>query len=129
MGRSGRIDATPARRIQWVRAALKDFQKFPDAARTQIATALDLAADGLKADIAKPMRGLGAGVMEIALEYRTNAYRAIYALRLGDDIWVIHAFQKKSKTGRKTPKQDVEKITGRIKALRKDLKNEQKRKN
>lgn len=86
--------------------------------------ALEIVAAGRKADIAKPMKGLGAGVMEIALRYQTNAYRTIYALELDKDIWVIHAFQKKSKTGVKTPKPEIDKIRTRIKVLKEMLKNE-----
>ena len=77
-----------------------------------------LAAEGRKGEIAKPMRGLGSGVIEIALQFRSNAYRAVYALQIGTDIWVIHAFQKKSKTGIKTPKQDIDLIKQRIKILK-----------
>ena len=61
--------------------------------------ALTIAAEGCKADIAKPMRGLGSGVFEIALAQRGNAYRAVYAVQLGAAVWVIHAFQKKSTRG------------------------------
>jgi phage-related protein len=54
--------------------------------------ALSVAAEGGKAGIAKPMKGLGSGVFEIALPYRGNAFRLVYAVRLGDDLWVVHAF-------------------------------------
>ena len=50
-------------------------------------------------DIAKPLVGLSSNVMELALKYRGDAFRMVYALRVGDDIWVVHAFQKKSKSG------------------------------
>ncbi len=90
-------------------------------------TALQIAAAGRKADIAKPMKGLGAGVMEIALRHQTNAYRAIYALELDSDVWVIHAFQTKSKTGIATPNPEIDKIRTRIKALKEMLEHEQRR--
>ena len=67
------------RRISWVKAALKEFRTFPEAAQDQMTVALRLAAHGEKADIAKPMKGLGSGVYEIALAYRGDAYRAVYA--------------------------------------------------
>jgi phage-related protein len=56
--------------------------------------------------LAKPIKGIGFGVLELALRFRGDAYRVVYALRLGgtDAVWVVHAFQKKSKTGIKTPK-------------------------
>ncbi len=80
--------------------------------------ALDLAAQGRKAGIAKPMKGLGSGVYEIALRYRTDAYRVIYAVQVADDLWVIHAFQKKSRTGIATSPQDIDLIMDRLKRLR-----------
>jgi len=109
------------RRISWVKAALKEFRTFPEAAQDQMTVALRLAARGEKADIAKPMKGLGSGVYEIALAHRGDAYRAVYAVQLGEDIWVVHAFQKKSKSGIKTPKQEIDLIQERIKRLKEQL--------
>jgi phage-related protein len=84
------------RRISWIKAALRGFQAFPTAVQEQMTTALRIAARGEKADKAKPMKGLGTGVFEIALASRGNAYRAVYAVQIGEDVWVVHAFQKKS---------------------------------
>ena len=109
------------RPISWIKAARKDFDKFPVGAREQIEDALTLASEGRKADIAKPMKGLGSGVFEIALRYRTDAYRTVYALQVANDIWVIHAFQKKAKKGLKTPQKDVDLIKQRLKRLQKEL--------
>ncbi len=81
-------------------------------------TALDIAALGGKADIAKPMKGLGPGVMEIALAYRSDAYRVIYAVQIGDEIWVIHAFQKKSTKGISTPQKELDLIKARLKRIK-----------
>ncbi len=110
------------RPISWIKAARKGFEEFPDGARIAILRALTIAAEGRKADIAKPMKGLGSGVFEIALAWRGNAYRTVYAVQLGSDIWVVHAFQKKSKTGIKTPKQEIDLINERLKRLREMLK-------
>jgi phage-related protein len=109
------------RPISWVRAALKDFQKFPQPVRLQIETALTIAAEGRKADVAKPWKGLGSGVMEISVAYQTDAYRTIYITEVAGSLWVVHAFKKKSKKGRATPKQEVDLITDRVKRLRKEL--------
>ena len=87
----------------------------------QITFALQLAASGATPDNAKPMKGLGTGVFEIALRYRTDAFRAVYAVQLGDALYVVHAFQKKSKSGIKTPKQDVDVIRQRLKRLQEEL--------
>ncbi|MEA2887074.1 MAG: hypothetical protein QOD11_1434 [Bradyrhizobium sp.] len=83
--------------------------------------ALAIAAEGGKADIAKPFRGVDGGVFEIALKHRGDAYRTIYAVQIGHDLWVIDAFQKKSKIGTKTPQMDVDRIKERIKRLKEAL--------
>jgi phage-related protein len=67
------------------------------------------------------MKGLGTGVFEMALAYRGNAYRAVYAVQLGEDVWVIHAFQKKSTQGIKTPKHEIDLIRARLKRLQEML--------
>ncbi len=71
--------------------------------------------------VAKPLAGLGVGVMELALRHRGDAYRVVYALQIGPDIWVIHAFQKKSKAGIKTPKADIDLVRERLKRLKETL--------
>ena len=83
--------------------------------------ALTIAAEGGKADIAKPLRGLGSGVMEIALPYRGNAFRVVYAVQIGADLWVVHAFQKKSTQGIKTPKHEIDLVEARVKRLKEML--------
>ena len=83
--------------------------------------ALTIAADGGEADVAKPMKGMGAGVFEIALPYRGNAFRVVYAVQLGSDLWVVHAFQKKSTQGVKTPKHEIDLIVERLKRLKEAL--------
>ena len=110
------------RSVNWIKAARKDFMAFPDRVRERIATSLTLAAEGQKADISKPMTGIGSGVFEIALKYHSDAYRAVYALKIDDEIWVIHAFKKKSKSGIKTPREEIDTIKERIKRLKERLK-------
>ncbi len=104
--------------ISWIKAAQKDFEKFSLEARQKMVRALKIAAEGHKADIVKPMKGLGSGVYEIVLRHESSAYRVVYAVQIGNDLWVIHAFQKKSKRGIATPKQDVEVIKNRIQWLK-----------
>jgi phage-related protein len=111
----------PTRPISWFRAARRDFDAFPDDARETILDALTVAAEGGKADIAKLMRGLGSGVFEVALAYRRDAFRVVYAVQIGDDMWVLHAFQKKSTQGIKTPKREIDLIRDRIKRLKEIL--------
>ncbi len=63
------------------------------------------------------MKGLGSGVFEIVLPQRGNAYRVVYAVQIGQDVWVVHAFQKKSTRGIKTPRREIELIKVRIRQL------------
>ncbi len=109
--------ARSTRPISWVKAALREFVGFPEEARAVCLAALTIAAEGSKADVAKPMKGLGSGVFEIALPHRGNAYRVVYAVRIGRDVWVIHAFQKKSTQGIETPRRVIELIEARIRQL------------
>jgi len=109
------------RAVSWIKAARRDFDGFPDDARLEVARALTILAEGGMPDIAKPLKGLGSGVMELALRFRGDAYRVVYALQIGDDIWIVHAFQKKSKTGIQTPKSDIDLIDHRLKRLREML--------
>ncbi|MEP7353823.1 MAG: type II toxin-antitoxin system RelE/ParE family toxin [Acidobacteriota bacterium] len=106
------------RPISWIKSALRDFENFPLSAQSICLAALTIAAEGSKPDIAKPLLGMGSGVLEIALPFRGDAFRVVYALQIGDDIWVVHAFQKKSTQGIKTPQRDVDLIKERLKRLR-----------
>ena len=67
------------------------------------------------------MKGLGSGVFEIALAFRGNAFRTVYAVQAGDDLWVVHAFQKKSTHGIKTPRHKIDLIKDRLKRLKEML--------
>jgi phage-related protein len=109
------------RPISWITAALKEFQTFPEVARSMCLAALTIAAEGGKADIAKPMHGMGSGLFEIALAFRGGAFRVVYALQLAEEIWVVHAFQKKSTRGIKTPKREIDLIKDRLKRVKEML--------
>jgi phage-related protein len=109
------------RPISWIRAALKEFETFPEGARLICLAALTIAAEGGKTDIVKPMQGMGSGVLEIALPFRGNAFRVVYAVQLAEEIWVIHAFQKKSTQGIKTPQREIDLIKDRLKRLKEML--------
>ena len=117
----GRQMTRRTRPVSWIRAALKEFEAFPEGARTICLAALTIAAEGGKADIAKPMHGLGSGVFEIALAFRGDAFRVVYAVQLADEIWVVHAFQKKSTQGIGTPKRELDVVRDRLKRLKEIL--------
>jgi phage-related protein len=109
------------RPVSWIGAALREFETFPEGASSICLAALTIAAEGGKADLAKPMRGLGSGVFEIALPFKGNALRVVYAAHLADEIWVVHAFQKKSTQGIKTPQREIDLIKDRLKRLKEML--------
>ena len=109
------------RPISWVKPALRDFQAFPTAAKQEFLRALTIAAEGGKSDKAKPFQGFGSGVLEIALKHRGDAFRVVYAVQIGEALWVIHAFQKKSKSGIKTPQPELDLIRDRLKRLKENL--------
>jgi len=110
-----------SRPVSWMKAARRDLEEFPEEVRDRMLTALAIAAEGGKADIAKPFKGVDGGVFEIAVRHRGDAFRILYAVKMGADIWVIHAFQKKSKSGIKTPIMEVDIIRERLKQLKEAL--------
>ncbi|MBN8943566.1 MAG: type II toxin-antitoxin system RelE/ParE family toxin [Rhizobiales bacterium] len=101
-----------------MKVARKAFDAFPAVVQTDALRALTIAADGKKADTAKPLQGLGTGIFEIALRHRGDAWRVVYAVQIGEDIWVVLAFQKKSRSGIETPKQDIDLVRERLKRLK-----------
>jgi phage-related protein len=109
------------RTVSWIRAALQEFETFPEATRSICLAALAIAAEGGKADVARPMQGLGSGVFEIALPFRGDAFRVVYAVQLADEIWVVHAFLKKSTQGVKTPQSEIDLIKDRLRRLKEAL--------
>lgn len=107
--------------ISWIKAARREFEEFPSEVQHEMLDALTLASEGQKADKAKPFKGVDGGVFEIAIKHRGDAFRTLYAVKIGSEIWVIHAFQKKSKTGIKTPQMEIDVIKERIKRLKEAL--------
>jgi phage-related protein len=105
------------RPVSWIRAARKEFETFPEGARSVCLAALTIAAEGGKADMAKPMHGLGSGVFEIVLAFKGDAIRVVYAVQLAGEMWVLHAFRKKSAQGIKTPKREIDLIKNRLNRL------------
>lgn len=94
---------------------------FPREVQTQVGFALSEAQMGRKADYSKPMTGLGAGVFEIVADHDGDTYRSVYAVKLGDEIYVLHSFQKKSTIGIKTPKPDLDLIKTRLSRAKQHL--------
>jgi phage-related protein len=106
--------------LHWVSSAKKDFLAFPNDVQNEMGYALGLAQLGAKHPKAKSWKGEGAGVFEIVEDHRGDTFRAVYTVRFADVVYVLHAFQKKSKTGIKTPQEDVNLIAERIKRAQAD---------
>ena len=101
------------RTVVWLGNSKENLRDFPNGAQKLLGDELQLIQFGGMPKDAKPFKGIGSGVMEIALRYATNAYRVVLAVQIGRRIYVLHAFQKKSKKGSQTPKRDVELIRKR----------------
>jgi phage-related protein len=103
--------------LLWVCSSRKDLKKMPTDVQDVFGHALDLAQMGLKHPEAKPLKGFGgAGILELVEDFATNTYRAVYTVRFGSAIYVLHCFQKKSTSGIKTPKADMDLIRNRLRA-------------
>lgn len=103
------------RPVVWMGDARKNIRSFPDEVQTSVGYALQLVQAGETPSDAKPFKGVGSGVYEISKRYDTDTYRAVYAVKIGEKIYVLHAFQKKSKQGIKTPQPDLDLIKQRYK--------------
>lgn len=102
--------------IIWIGSSRSDLSSFPEDVKDAIGYALYIAQRGGKHSDAKPLRGFGgAGILEIVEDHAGDTYRAVYTVRLAGRIYVLHVFQKKSKTGIKTPKAEIELIRSRLK--------------
>jgi phage-related protein len=108
---------TPAiKPVVWIGSTRADLSRFPGEVKDAIGYALYVAQQGGKHVDAKPLRGFGsAGVLEIIENHAGDTYRAVYMVRLAGRIYVLHVFQKKSKTGIKTPKSEIDLIKARLK--------------
>lgn len=108
----GSIEAKP---VRWLGDSRKHVQAFPQTVRQDIGAALYDVQLGVTPPQAKPFKGVGSGVFEIVTRFDTNTYRTVYAVQLGTHVYVLHAFQKKSPTGRKTARHDIDVIERRYK--------------
>lgn len=103
------------KKVIWVGSSRRDLGVFPGPVQDHIGYALYIAQRGGKHRDAKPLSGLGGGgVVEVVSDYRGDTFRAVYTVRLARCLFVLHAFQKKSKTGRETPRRDMELIRQRL---------------
>lgn len=119
-------DPPKIKSLVWIGSSRSDLKEFPAAVKDVMGYALYQAQVGRKAPSAKPLAGFGdAGVLEIVEDHHTDTYRAVYTLRFSDLVYVLHAFQKKSKKGIATPKSDLDLIKRRLRVAADDYKMRQ----
>lgn len=108
-----RLKPPVLRPVVWLGNARKNLKGFPEGAQKLLGDELQLIQFGGMPKDAKPFKGVGSGVLELALRYVSDAYRVVVAVQLGKRIYILHAFQKKSKKGIATPQRDVDLIKKR----------------
>ena len=110
------MDKPEPKQLVWVGSSRRDLREFPPAVRRTFGVALFAVQLGETPPDAKPLRGFGgSGVLELIEDHRGSTYRAVYTVRFATRIYVLHAFQKKSKRGIATPKREIELIRERLK--------------
>ena len=103
------------RPLVWIGSTRRDVRAFPRPVRRDIGYALYAAQDGEVDPSAKPLSGFGgASVLEIVAQHRGDTWRAVYTVRYSEAVYVLHAFQKKSKRGIATSKKDIDLIRQRL---------------
>ena len=109
--------------VSWIASSYKDFRAFPDSVQDAMGYALYQAQIGEKHAGAKPLKGFGgAGVLEIVTDHIGDTFRTVYTVKFALAVYVLHALQKKSKSGIRTPTEDLELIRRRLKAAEADYK-------
>ena len=102
--------------VLWAGSSKKDLMAMPDEVKSAFGFALYLAQQGKKHQNAKPLKGFsGAGVLEVVEDCLGDTFRAVYTVKIAENIYVLHCFQKKSKRGIETPKQEIDLIRDRLK--------------
>jgi phage-related protein len=110
----------PVRPLLWIASSKRDYRKFPPPVQDDLGFELFLAQTGQHPPSAKPLKGLGSGVVELVEDFDGDTYRAVYTVRFGDAVYVLHAFKKKSKRGNKTPQSDIDLVRRRLKDAEQD---------
>ena len=102
------------RTVFWIGDSRTRLKEFPAQVQKDIGDALFIAQAGSMSPAAKPFKGVGSGVFEIRADHKTDAFRAVYAVKIGARVYVLHCFQKKSTRGARTPLREVDLIRRRL---------------
>ena len=113
-----RIDNDMLKPVRWVGSSNADLKRFPDPVRRRIGFAVYQAQAGFRHRDAKPLKGFGSGVLEVVARHDGDTFRAVYTVRFEAVVYVLHAFQKKSGRGIRTPKRELDLIAHRLNAER-----------
>lgn len=120
------MDSEQLKPVRWVGSSRKDLRSFPPVVRLEIGYALYAAQKGETDPGAKPLKGFGGrGVLEIVSNHRGDTWRSVYTVRFEGAVYVLHAFQKKSKSGVATPKMELDLIRGRLADAERDYRERQ----
>ena len=114
------IPAADEKPLHWVGSSKRDFMGFPAAVTEDMGNALGIVQFGGTAPAAKSWKGLCPGVLEIVESHDGNAYRAVYTVRFEKAVYVLHAFQKKSPSGIRTAKRDIDLVAERLQTAERD---------
>jgi phage-related protein len=115
--------AGQAKPVRWIGSSKEDLSDFPSEVRWRVGGAIWQAQLGGKAPYAKPLRGFGdAGVLEIVDDFDGDTFRAVYTVRFAKAVYVLHAFQKKSRRGIATPKNELNLVRQRLRQASEDYK-------
>jgi phage-related protein len=101
--------------LLWIASSKRDYRQFPENVQDSFEFELFLAQTGQHPPSAKPLKGMGSGVVELVDDFHGDTYRAVYTVRFREAVYVLHAFKKKSKKGIKTPQGDIDLIERRLK--------------
>ena len=120
------MNPEPPKPLTWVGSSKRDYIQFPDQVQDDMGYSLFVAQMGERPKSAKPLRGFkGAGVLEIVEDYDGDTFRAVYTVRFAQRIYVLHAFQKKSKRGIETPRSEIRLVEQRLRAAEADYQQRQ----
>jgi len=118
--------ASLLKQVRWVGSSLADLRRFPKSVQRHVGLALFAAQSGIEHPSVKALQGFGGrSVLEIVTDESKNTWRTVYTVRFADMVYVLHAFQKKSKSGIATPRRDMELVEARLAAAERDYRERQ----
>jgi phage-related protein len=119
-----KFEAPVPKPLHWVASSLEDVRTLPRAVQRSIGVALRAAQLGRKHESAKPLKGFkGAGVLEVVEDHDGDTYRAVYTVRFAGCVYVLHVFQKKSRSGIRTPRHVMDLIRARLRMAEQDYRD------